>query len=548
MDKSDETKKKLFALLLKEEGLDISSTRIVKSRKEKDPLPLSFAQQRLWFLDQLAPDNPFYNAPFVLRFTGMLNTTALRQSLYEIIRRHEALRTKFIFQHTQPVQQILPLSEMSPPSLPLLDLQALPRKARGATLQRLIDTEAHRPFDLTRDLLLRATLVRLEEHQHMLLLTLHHITSDGWSQGIVHGELSALYNAFVQGQPSPLTPLPIQYADFALWQHQWLQGEILERHLQYWRDQLRNLPVLELPTDVPRPAIETFQGAICYMSIPRELTQQLKELSQSAGATLFMTLLTAFATLLLHYSGQADLPIGSPIANRTQREVEGLIGFFVNTLVLRCDLTGNPPFLEALQRIREMTLEAYAHQDLPFERLVEALQPERTLRHNPLCQVLFQLQNAPRQPLSLQNLTVRHLQIDNQTARFDLVVSLIETEQGLINRWEYTTDLFTAPTIERMSWHYLHLLESIVAQPEQRLLDLPLLTKTERSALLERRNPSHVPVEGPEERSDPLLSCSAKQVYSQKNQLFPLVLFASDLRWAFRQQDPSAHYSEIVAS
>ena len=350
---------------------------------------------------------------------------------------------------------------------------------------RLVSVEAMRPFDLSHDPLLRVTLLQLGVLEHVLVLTMHHIVSDGWSMAVLIQELAALYEAFLRGKPSPLAELPIQYADFAHWQRQWLQGEVLAHQLSYWQQQLAGAkPVLELPTDRPRPAVQTFRGASTTLALPAPLSQELKSLSQRSGVTLFMSLLAAFQTLLYRYSEQEDILVGTPIANRNSVEIEGLIGFFANTLVLATDMKGNPSFRELLARVREVALQAYAHQDLPFEKLVEELQPSRNLSHSPLFQVMFQLLNDPVSTLKLAGLTVNSLKVDSGTAKFDLSLSMVDTEQGLIGSLEYNTDLFDAGTINRMLGHFQTLLEGIVANPEQQLSDLPLLTAAQRHQLL----------------------------------------------------------------
>jgi amino acid adenylation domain-containing protein len=370
-----------------------------------------------------------------------------------------------------------------------VDLRNLPEPEREAEAQQLATEEARRPFDLAQGPLLRAILLRLDKEEHVLLLTMHHIVSDGWSMGILFRELSALYGAFSVGKPSPLPELPIQYADFAVWQRQWLQGEVLEAQLAYWRKQLDGAPsMLELPTDRPRPAVQTSRGARQSLALSRDLTEALKVLSRQEGVTLFMTLLAAFKTLLYRYAGRDDIIVVSPIANRNRVEIEGLIGFFVNTLVLHTDLSGNPSFRELLGRVREVALGAYAHQDLPFEKLVEELQPERDLSHTPLFQVWFVLQNTPRQALKLPGLTVNPLKALTETAKFDLTLSMVDTEQGLIGALGYNTDLFDAATIERMAGHFQTLLEGIVTDPEQRLSDLPLSTESEQHQQFIRGN------------------------------------------------------------
>ena len=444
-------------------------------------LPLSFAQQRLWFLDQLEPGSPVYNIPRVLRLIGSLLVGALEQSFNEIIRRHEVLRTTFSAVDGQPVQVITPALTLT---LPLVDLQELPESEREVEAQRLITSEARRSFDLTRGPLLRARLLRLGEEDHILLLTMHHIVSDGWSTGVLFRELAALYGAFSTNRPSPFPRMPIQYADFAHWQRRWLQGENLESQLVYWKKQLAYLPVLELPTDRARPAIQSYRGARQSLTLSKGLTEELRALSRREGATLFMTLLAAFKILLYRYTGQDDIVVGTPIANRNRSEIEGLIGFFVNTLLLRTDLSDNPSVKGLLGRLRDVALGAYAHQDLPFERLVEELQPERDLSRNPLSQIMFALQNAPQEALKLSGLALSPLEVDSGTAKFDLSLSMIEAAEGLRGLLEYNTDLFDAATIARLLGHFRTLLEGIVTNPNQRLLDLPILTEPEQHRLL----------------------------------------------------------------
>lgn len=444
--------------------------------------PTSFAQQRLWFLQQLLPNNPLYNLPTVIQLRGRLDVSILKHSFNTIMQRHEVLRTTFTTADEKPVQVITPALNLT---LPMVDLQQLPEHEREDEARRLASEEFQRPFDLAHDILLRVTLLRLEDQNHMLLLTMHHIVSDGWSMGIFIQEMATLYKAFVSNQPSPLPKLPIQYADFAHWQRQWLTGDVLKNQLAYWKQKLAALPpALELPTDRSRPAKQSFRGSYQVFQVNCDLTQKLKALAQRSGATLFMLLLTAFKILLYRYTQQTDIVVGSAIANRNRLEIEGLIGFFVNTLVLRTDLLGNPSFLELLNRVRQVALEAYAHQDLPLEKLVEELQPERNLSHSPLFQVMFVLQNAPSVNLELSGLTLNYLPSETQTAKFDLTLSMTETEQGLRGSLEYNTDLFNADTITRIAGNFQTLLESIVANPTQLLSDLPLTTATEQHQLL----------------------------------------------------------------
>ena len=469
-------------------------------RTERDgALPLSFAQQRLWFLDQLEPGSPTYIVPAAVRLTGPLQRAALERSFTIIAQRHETLRTTFALVNEQPVQVIAQALDVS---LPLLDLLALPTAAREATARRLARDEAQRLFDLARGPLLRLTLLRLDCEEHVLLAAMHHIISDGWSIGVLIRELAALYEAQVasaggvgkgasghrdaDGHVGPSLPeLPIQYADFAVWQRTWLRGDVLESQLAYWRSRLAGIPaVLDLPTDRPRPAIQSFRGATQTFTLPTELSRALQALSQRSGVTLFMTMLAAWTTLLARYTGQTDIVVGTSIAGRTRAELERLIGFFVNTLVLRTDLSGDPSFRVLLGRVREEALGAYAHQDLPFEQLVEALQPVRELSYTPLFQVLFDLQNAPLEPLNLPQLTLRPLEFDKGTAKFDLSATLEETEDGLAGTLEYNIDLFDTTTIMRAARHFRALLEGVLAHAGRPLAQVPLLTTAEQQQLL----------------------------------------------------------------
>jgi amino acid adenylation domain-containing protein/non-ribosomal peptide synthase protein (TIGR01720 family) len=443
--------------------------------------PASFAQERLWFLHQLSPNSPFYNVPFALRLTGVLDEAALKASLGEIVRRHEILRTAFTASAGQPVQVIQPAQ---PVSFPIIDLQSLPEAERQTEARRRATVEAQHPFDLEQGPLLRLGLLRLGDREHVLLVSMHHVITDGWSLGIFVGELATLYTAYCAGQPSPLAALPLQYADYAVWQRQWLQGEVLERQLAYWRERLRGVPVLELPTDRPRPATQRFQGAAESFLVPRDIGDAVQAMCRREGVTPFMALLAAFQVLLGRYSGQDDIAVGTPLANRTRTEVEGLIGFFVNTLVLRLDLSGNPTFRELLRRVREAALGAHRHPDLPFEKLVAELQPQRDPSRNPLFQVMFALQNMPLAPLELPGLTVSRLETEEVSSTFDLSLTLRETARGLDGWCEYDTDLFQGATIRRLLAHYQRLLEGAVADPGCRIADLPLLTCPERQQIV----------------------------------------------------------------
>ncbi|HEY9882243.1 MAG TPA: condensation domain-containing protein, partial [Thermosynechococcaceae cyanobacterium] len=479
-------KQALFQLLLKKKGIHALGTQTIHRRSDRDSVQLSFAQQRLWFLAQLEPDSPFYNIPSAFRLHGQLNQRAIEQSFNEILRRHEVLRTAFKTVDGQPVAVISPETSLI---MPVIDLSELLRLQQDAKVQELILAEAQQPFDLNTNPLLRVKLLRLSEAEHVVLVTMHHIASDGWSIQVLVREVSALYQAFCSGQPSPLPELPIQYADFAAWQRQWLQGRVLDTQLAYWRQQLEGAPaVLNLPSDRTRPAVQTFQGATYSFKLPQALSVALKTLSQQEGSTLFMTLLAAFRILLSRYAGNEDIVVGSPIANRNQAETEGLIGFFVNTLVLRTDLSGNPSFRELLRRVREFTLGAYDHQDLPFERLVEELASQRDLSYTPLFQVMFVLQNAPMSAIELSGLTLNSLKHHSNTTKFDVTLYVEETGEELIGTLEYSTDLFDAITIRRMAGHLQTLLEGIIAHPDRPIQDLPLLTKGERQQLLQAWN------------------------------------------------------------
>ncbi|NJO27407.1 MAG: amino acid adenylation domain-containing protein [Richelia sp. SL_2_1] len=463
-----------------------SIERISRSQQ----LPLSFAQQRLWFLAQLQPNSSFYNIPAAVRLQGELNHNALERSFNEIVRRHEALRSNFLSVEGQAVAVI---SEQKPIRLSILDISSLNAFQKEAEIKHTITQEAQQPFDISSDSLLRVKLLRLDEQEHIVLLTMHHIVSDGWSVGILVQEFSSLYSNFSNEKPISYPELPVQYVDFAAWQRQWLQGEVLETQISYWLKQLENAPkVLELPTDHPRPAIQTFRGATYSFKLSKELSSALNRLSQQQGTTLFMTLLAGFQTLLWRYTAQEDIVVGSPIANRNRTEIEGLIGFFVNTLVLRTNLAGNPSFEELLKRVREVALGAYAHQDLPFELLVERLQPQRDLSYAPLFQVMFVLQNAPMSALGLPGLTLTPLEGDNNTSKFDLTLYMTETESGLVGSLEYNTDLFEENSIQKMAAHLQTLLSGIIANPQQRLSELPLLTESEQHQLLWEWNNTEV--------------------------------------------------------
>nr|MDJ0729888.1 amino acid adenylation domain-containing protein [Crocosphaera sp.] len=461
---------------------ELATVAPILPRDTAAKLVLSYAQQRLWFLDQFEPNSALYNIPIALRLEGNLNQTALEQSLEKIIQRHEVLHTNFITVEGEPVQIIHPQIDWS---ISVVNLEHLSTTEQEINYQQFINNQAIQPFNLATEPLIRATLVTLNETEHLLMICMHHVISDGWSMGVFVEELAKLYDAYTQENSSPLDPLTLQYADFALWQRNWLQGEVQEKQLAYWQQQLENAATfLPLPTDQPRPAAQTFVGSHQQFSLTPELSQKLVKLSQAQGVTLFMTLFAAFNVLLYRYSGQADILVGTPIANRNHREIEGLIGFFVNTLVLRTDLSENPSFEQLLTQVREVALGAYAHQDLPFEMLVEALQPERDISHPPLFQVMFALQNASLSTLELSGLSVSRLPLETGIAKFDLTLSMEQTCTGLTGVWEYNTDLFDSNTIGRMSGHFVTLLEGIVTNLDTPITQLPLLTAWEEKQLL----------------------------------------------------------------
>jgi amino acid adenylation domain-containing protein len=438
--------------------------------------PLNFTQQQLWFINQLQPGTATYNIPVAIHLTGKMNVPVLVCSFQEIIQRHEILRTSFEIVNGEPSQKIADFVTFT---LPEVDLRHLAEEQQQAEVQNFSQQEAQSAFDLGKAPLLRAKLLHLSAEKAILIVTLHHLVGDGWSINLLVKELSVIYQAFVDGKPSPLTELPLQYADFVYWQRNWLQGEVIDKHLAYWKQQLGgNLPVLQLPTDRPRPPIQTFKGAQQKFTFSQDLTASLKQLSQQEGATLFMTLLAAFQTLLYRYTGQEDILIGSPIAHRNHVELEQLIGCFVNTLVLRTNLEGNPTFRELLGRVRKVAIDAYTHQELPFEKLVEALQPNRDLSYNPLFQVMFVLQNPASDSIWKTE------EIHTGTAEFDICLSMIDSEAGLVGTLEYNTDLFNAETIARMVGHFQTLLESVICDSHQPISELAILTPTERQTLL----------------------------------------------------------------
>ncbi len=469
------------ALLEKWKGGKLQAD-VIPKRQDCQNIPLSFSQQRLWFIDQLYHGSSFYNIPIAFHVQGNLDIAALEQSLNEILKRHEVWRTNFKLINGESIQEIFPQSTWD---LSIINREDLCSKDWEEEVKQIAADEAKKPFNLAKGLLVRATLLRLSEEEHVLLVTMHHIITDGWSCNVFLHELSSLYAAFSKNIPSPLPELPIQYADFAIWQRDRIQGEFLATQLNYWKQQLQGeLPILQLPTDRPRPYLATFTGAKQYFGFSASLTNALKQLSQREDATLFMSLLAAFNVLLYRYTNQEDILIGSPIANRNRAELEGMLGLFVNTLVLRNNLSGNPSFHELLHRVREVTLDAYAHQDLPFEMLVEELHPERDLSRNPLYEIMFVLQNTPTNVQEVSSLTLRTLDFDSGTAQLDIFLSMSESQEGLAGCLEYNTDIFDSATITQFINNFQTLLENIVANPEQRLSELSVLAAYEQKQLL----------------------------------------------------------------
>jgi amino acid adenylation domain-containing protein len=489
-------------------------------------LPLSFAQARLWFLAQLEADSSAYNLPTAFRLTGSLNVTALEQSLSEIVRRHSILRTTFLSVDGQPKQVI---SSDIALKLPVIDLRQVPSDQPEAEAQRLANEEAQQPFDRATSPLFRFKLLRLSGLEYVLLLTIHHIVYDGWSYDIFFRELTALYNAFSSGKPSPLMELSIQYADFAVWQRDWLSGEVLESQLNYWKKKLSgDLPVLELPTDYPRPPIQTHRGAQESLELPPDLSERLKTLCQQKRTTLFMVLLAAFQILLSRHSGQEDMIVGTPIAGRNRLEIEGLLGLFVNTLVLRTDLSGNPSFRELLERVREVALGAYAHQDLPFEKLVEELHPERDLSRTPLFQVWFNMVNLADEHLYLSGLTVEPFQILETPSKFDLTLYVREQDSGIRLDLVYNAELFAPERMVEMLVQFNHLLMQIVAHPEERIAQFSLVTPTAESLL---PNPSQL-LDGTEE--EPISAYFSRQAQRVPEKL---AVVDTQVAWTYKELD-----------
>jgi Condensation domain len=456
-------------------------------------LPLSYAQQRLWFLDKLTPGSSLYNLPAAVRFTGPMNVPALENSISEIIRRHEVLRTRFVEVGERCIQIA---AEPEPMTLAIKDLSQLPHEEREAQSSKLAEEEALRPFDLARGPHLRGELLTIGEEDHVVPFTMHHIASDGWSEGLFIAEVTELYKSFSQGGQSSLAELSIQYADFAMWQREWLKGEVLEAQLEYWKRQLGgHLPLLDMLTARPRPLVASYRGGRRGLTLSKETTDMVRVLSRKQGATLFMTLLGAFDVLLYTYTGQRDVIVGTNVANRNRAETERIIGFFVNQLVMRVDLSGDPTFQELLARVREVALGAYAYQDLPFEKLVEILKPDRALNRAPLFQVKMILQNIPAlyaaNDLSVnQNLKAAAFNAKlSNTSKLDLTLLILDAPRGLVCTLEYSADLFDGATIERFLRRFEMILLAVTIDPSIRLGEMvKLIRDADKHELIIRQN------------------------------------------------------------
>jgi amino acid adenylation domain-containing protein/non-ribosomal peptide synthase protein (TIGR01720 family) len=480
---ASDNREELLDLLLAAEGFE--TTRIDTSIPRADrsrSIPLSLIQQRLWFLDQLEPGNAAYNLPYAIRLRGPLRVDVLEKGLNEIVKRHDILRTTFMVEENQPIQVIHPFSAIS---IPIINLEELASSERELEAIRVISEDARLPFDLVNGPLMRAHLLQLGSQEFIFYLTIHHIVSDDWSMGIFLQELIALYETIFKGEQLSLKELPIQYADYAVWQRNWLQGENLNAQLQYWKEHLGGeLQVLDLPLDHPRPPIQTFHGDTVLFSLSTTLVEKLNRLCKEEGLTLFMALLAGFNVLLHRYSGQDDILVGTPISCRSRPELETLIGFFINTLVVRTDLSGNPSFRSLLRRVRHVVLEDYAHQDLPFEHLVKELHLERDLSRNPLFQVMFGFLNTPETSGKMRDLSVELLDAEKRATQFDLWVILWENNQGAVGRIEYNVDLFERATIEKLIQHYIQLLECVVMDPDVQLSNIQLFDEKERECIL----------------------------------------------------------------
>ncbi|HEX5883311.1 MAG TPA: condensation domain-containing protein, partial [Pyrinomonadaceae bacterium] len=476
--------------LLKRTVAEEAPARVIPPRPAGEPAPLSFAQERLWFLYQLEPESTAYNVCLPLRMTGRLNVAALSQSLNEAVRRHESLRTTFLEVDGKPVQHVSPVRSFD---LPLVDLTKLSDSTRQDVVRRLVREYNARRFDLAEGPLFQATLFRVGNEEHVLLVLLHHIVVDEWSKQLLAREVGQIQQSFDRGEASSLPELPIQYADFAHWHRQYLREEVIERELSYWRTQLEDSPaMLNLPVDRPRPPVMTYAGDALPIVVPQALTAKLRELTRVEGTSLFTTLLASFQMLLAQYTGQNDIVVATPVAGRRSLETEALIGFFVNTLLIRTRLSGNPPLREVIKSVRETVLEAQTHDDLPFEKLVEELHPERSLSHGPLFEVMFVYSSKPDKMMDVQDISTSTLEMLSGTEKFGLTFEITEGFDELNCLLSYRTDLFDRSTIERIARHWQHLLETMVADPDRLLSNVELLDRDERAQILTAWNDTAV--------------------------------------------------------
>ncbi len=476
-------KRELFELMLQEQGVDLSEIMITPAPRDQKTYPLSFSQQRLWFLHRMDPDSPLYNITSVIRMRGELQIKTLEHCFNLLMQRHEVLRTAFREEDGHGRQEILPELKLE---IPVVDLTNTETSRIDTVLNEYAVYESLQPFDLSQTPLIRVKLLRFGEKHHVLILVMHHIVSDNWSTGLIVHEILEMYKAYAQNKEPQLPELPVQYADFAVWQRKWLKGKTLEKQLQYWRDRLQDTPpVLEMPLDRPRPAYQTYNGAYLTFHFTADTQKALHQLSRKADTTLFMTLLAAFEALLHRYSGQNDILTGTPIANRNRSETEHLIGFFVNTLVLRADFSDNPTFNQLLKRVKDDTLGAYQHQDIPFETLVEKLQPERDMSHSPFFQAMFVLNNAPVEQLQLPDLTLELIEVENKTAKFDLILNALEDDTGIHFKLEYNTDLFNADTMERFAEHYRNIVNAVLSDPDQAVSDPEIMSDAEKNRIFD---------------------------------------------------------------
>jgi len=475
-----------LAQLLARRQESVPSAQTITRRKSTGPAPLSFAQRRMWFLHQLDPTSAAFNIALAMRLTGPVDLSAMERSLLEVTRRHESLRTTFDEIDGEPVQIVNPPGKRA---LTTIDLSAFNKDERRSERRAFAKAEALRPFDLRLGPLQRATVIRLSPAEHILLLVVHHIVSDGWSMGLLVKEIGDLYSAYSRGEEPQLSELPLQYADYAQWQKEWLASHGLQQQLKYWREQLAGAPpVLDLQTDWERPAVLGQSGAVQLLKLDVELVQRIRELAKASQVTLFTLMLAVFKVLLHRYTGQEDIVLGTNIANRNRGAIQNVIGFFVNNLVLRSDLSGNPTFRECLARVNTTALEAYAHQDVPFELLLEELHPERVRNQTPLFQVMFLLQQSGPMTSVIDEVEFSALKLETGTSTFDLTMVVEEDNSEIYLHLSYNTDLFAPSTVNRMLQHYEKLLQSVVARPDERIATLSMSSDEEYAQLLHSFN------------------------------------------------------------